>query len=279
MKKFLAVFDGFRFSESTASYAIAVSKAAGAHLVGIFPNDLVYRTYDIAAVYKKKERPEELLKELDEKDRKKIEQSVRRFQKLCAGEGLSFSVRQEEGLALQEVKHESMFADLLIIGEEETFSRHRQEVPTRFIRELLIDVQCPVLVVPPAYKPVDKITLLYDAGPSAVYAVKMFSYLFGDFGRVPVEVFTVKDRNVRLRSEDTRLFREFVKRHFSKAGFKVVKGEAEDQILKYLKRHKENELVVLGAYRRSEISRWFKSSMADVLMRVVDTPLFIAHNK
>lgn len=38
-------------------------------------------------------------------------------------------------------------------------------------------------------------------------------------------------------------------------------------------------LVVLGAYRRNELSRWFKTSMADTLMKELDTPLFIAHNK
>jgi len=47
----------------------------------------------------------------------------------------------------------------------------------------------------------------------------------------------------------------------------------------YLRNHKENELVVLGAYRRSEMSRWFKNSMADILMRELNTTLFIAHNQ
>jgi len=38
------------------------------------------------------------------------------------------------------------------------------------------------------------------------------------------------------------------------------------------------ELIVLGAYRRSKISRWFKHSLADVLMNTLDKPLFIAHH-
>jgi nucleotide-binding universal stress UspA family protein len=59
----------------------------------------------------------------------------------------------------------------------------------------------------------------------------------------------------------------------------VLKGEAEKQITGHLRNHKENELVVLGAYRRGEVSRWFRASMADVLMQKLDTPLFIAHNK
>ncbi|MCY7292483.1 MAG: universal stress protein, partial [Ferruginibacter sp.] len=60
--------------------------------------------------------------------------------------------------------------------------------------------------------------------------------------------------------------------------YNVVKGDAEEKIVENLRNHKENELVVLGAYRRSELSRWFKTSMADLLMRELDTPLFIAHH-
>ena len=47
----------------------------------------------------------------------------------------------------------------------------------------------------------------------------------------------------------------------------------------YLKSEKENILVVLGAYRRPMVSRWFRASMADVLMKELKVPLFIAHNK
>jgi nucleotide-binding universal stress UspA family protein len=73
--------------------------------------------------------------------------------------------------------------------------------------------------------------------------------------------------------------KEFIKRHFPKAVFMVAKGDAEEQIHAYLQNDKENELVVLGAYRRSEMSRWFKVSMADILMKQLNVPLFIAHNK
>ena len=53
--------------------------------------------------------------------------------------------------------------------------------------------------------------------------------------------------------------------------------EFEEEVPKFLSTHKENELVVLGAYRRSGFSRMFRPSMADILMKEVDTPLFIAH--
>jgi hypothetical protein len=33
------------------------------------------------------------------------------------------------------------------------------------------------------------------------------------------------------------------------------------------------------AYGRSAVSRWFRESMADLLMQTLPFPLFIAHNK
>ena len=280
MKKFIAVFDGYKISKSTLAYAQELAYTANAHLVGVFLDEFIYRTYSVGKVYKKYEKPEEVIKQLDEKDKKKRDEAVRQFEQSCGKAKIIFSVHRDKSIALQELKHESMFADLIIISEHETFSRYKQKPPTRFMKDLLADVQCPVLVVPGVYKPIDKITLLYDGGPSSLYAIKMFSYLFGDYNETPVEVFTVKGAyRDTLHLPDNKLMREFIKRHFPKAEYKVVKGDAEEQVLGHLRNHKENELVVLGAYRRSEISRWFKTSMADILMKELNTPLFIAHNK
>ena len=279
MKKFLAVFDGYKMSKSTLDYAIQLTQTAHANLVGVFLDEFIYRSYSAYKVMTTYKDYDKVIKEFDEKDKKKRDSSVLQFQKACEKAKISFSIHRDKSIALQELKHESMFADLIIINEYETFTKNKEELPTRFMKDLLGDVQCPVLVVPNTFKQVDKIVLLYDGGPSALYAVKMFSYLFGNFQDLPVEVYTVNDKLENLRLPDNKLMREFIKSHFAKATYTVAKGNAEEQILGYLRNRKENELVVLGAYRRSELSRWFKTSMADILMKELDTPLFIAHNK
>ena len=279
MKKFLAVFDGYKMSNSTLNYAIQISHVVNAHLVGVFLDEFIYRNYNVVNVMKTNEDYIEVMKELDTKDQLKRDEAVQRFQSACGKAGIHYSIHRDKSIALQELKHESMFADLIIINEYETFSKYKEELPTRFMKDLLGDVQCPVLLVSNKFKPIEKIILLYDGAPSSLYAIKMFNYLFGNFQDLPVEVFSVNERKANLRLPDNKLMREFIKRHFPKATYNVVTGEAEEQILDYLRNHKESELVVLGAYRRSELSRWFKNSMADTLMRKLDTPLFIAHNK
>ena len=277
MKKFLAVFDGYNISKSTLAYAEELSAAANAHLVGVFLDEFLYHSYSVGEIYKKYEKPEAVIKQLDEKDKNKRDEAVLLFQRSCEKARIKFSIHRDTSIALQELKLESMFADLIIINEQEDFTQLKEQIPSRFIKDLLADAQCPVLVVPPNYNPVSKIVLFYDGEPSSVYAVKMFSYLLNPFKGLPVEVFTVKDWKTDLHLPDNKLMREFIKRHFPDATYKVTKGNAEEEISNYLRDSRESELVVLGAYRRGEVSRWFKTSMADFLMKELDKPLFIAH--
>jgi nucleotide-binding universal stress UspA family protein len=278
MKKFLAVFDGYKMSQSTMDYAIWLTKASNAHLIGIFLDEFIYRNYSVYNVITTAENQEETLKQQDEKDQAKRDEAVLQFKNSCRKAGINFSTHRDKSIAIQELKHESMFADLVIINEYETFTKNTEEAPTDFIKDLLGDVQCPVIVVPTEFKPIDKIVLLYDGRPSSLYAIKMFSYLFGNLRELPVEVYTVKDHFMgSMRVPDNKLMKEFIDRHFPAATYSVTKGNAEEQITSYLREYKENQLVVLGAYLRSEMSRLFKTSMADILMRELDTPLFIAH--
>jgi nucleotide-binding universal stress UspA family protein len=71
--------------------------------------------------------------------------------------------------------------------------------------------------------------------------------------------------------------KEFTKRHYPEAKYTVLHGEPETEIVNHLKDDGNNSLVVLGAYRRGVVSRWFRPSMADVLIHSINAPLFVAH--
>lgn len=268
-------------SQSTLEYGIQLAKSANAHLVGVFLDEFIYQNYKLSEVVNTHKDFEKVIAELDKKDAKMREDSANKFKETCEKAGIRFSIHKNENIAIQELKNESIYADLIIINENETFSKSKDKPPTRFIKDLLGDVQCPVLIVPNKFKRIEKIVLLYDGAPAAVLALKMFSYVLGNPEDLPVKVFTVKEekKNEAFYLPDNTLMREFVKGHFPKAAFTVAKGSAESEIMYYLKNLPKNEVVVLGAYQRSEVSRWFKISMADILMKELSIPLFIAHNK
>jgi hypothetical protein len=279
MKKIIAAFDGLKYSESTRDYAIYLAKQTNTHLVGVFMDDPTYTSYKIYELIGKDGVAEDKLKKLDAKDKATRYVASTNFEKACQKSGLEFTVHHDRNIALPELKHESIYSDLLVIDSKETLTHYTEKLPTRFIRDLLSDAQCPVIIVPPKYKPLQKVILLYDGGPSSVYAIKMFSYLLPQLKHLDTEVISVRPVNSTLHMPDNRLMKEFMKRHFPKAKYTLMKGFAEDEIIKQLKQTQENALVVLGAYRRGTVSRWFRESMADTLMKEVKLSLFIAHNK
>ena len=280
MKKIIAAFDGLKYSKATTDYAIDMARQIDAHLTGIFLDDLIYHSYRFSVVISEKGAlSEKRIKALDEKDKETRKHSINLFATACEQAKLEFYVHHDRNVAVKDLLHESIYSDLLIINEKESFTIFKQEFPSEFIRDILVDVQCPVLLVPEKHKKLDSIILLYDGDPSSVYAVKMFSYMLAPFEHLPVKVLSVKPEKQSLHVPDNRLMKEFMKRHFPKAKYVVLKGDAEENILIYLKQQTEEMLVVLGAYRRNRISRWFKASMADMLMVNTKFPLFIAHHK
>lgn len=279
MRKIIAAFDGLKYSVSTRQYAIQVAKEGNYHLVGVFLDDKTYSSYKIYELITEEGVSDARLKQYEDKDKATRMAAAKDFEEQCKKAGISFSIHHDQNIAIQDLKHESIYADLLIIDSRETLTHYTEKLPTRFVRDLLTDVQCPVILVPSKYKPLEKVVLLYDGEPSSVFAIKMFSYLMPTYAGLEVEIISVNPVSSSLHLKDNKLMKEFMKRHYPKAAYKILKGLAEDEIIKHLKQQTAGTLVVLGAYRRSAISRWFRESMADVLMKEVKLPLFIAHNK
>jgi len=279
MKKIIAVIDGLKYSESVTDYAIYIAMQTESHLIGVFLDDYTYHSYKVYDIVTNRSYLDEnKILELDKNDENVRNESAARFEHACQGAGLNYSVHKDRNIAIHELLHESVFADLIIIDNKETFTHYEEKIPTRFVRDLLSEVQCPVMVVPQKYNPFNKAVLLYDGEPSSVYAIKMFSYVFSGFNNLKIEVVSVKSIKGSMHVPDNRLMKEFMKRHFPQAAFTVLQGDAITEILNQLKGKDENMLIVLGAYNRGMVSRWFRPSTADILMEELNKPLFIAHH-
>jgi nucleotide-binding universal stress UspA family protein len=277
MKKIIAAIDGLKYSTSTVQYAIELARQNDAHLVGVFLDDFTYHSYKIYELVGNYGVSVEKQALFEKKDSDMRHRSVEQFKDSCQQAGVNFSFHYDRNIAIQELLHESIYADLLVIYARETLTHYAETKPTRFIRELLSQVQCPVLVVPETYIPIEKILLLYDGEPTSVTAIRSFSYLLPSLKQVETEVLSVNSPKQTLHIPDNRLMKEFMKRHFPDAVYTVVKGNPEVEILKHLKAENKIQLVVVGGYSRGTISRWLRASMADVLMHEVNVPLFISH--
>jgi nucleotide-binding universal stress UspA family protein len=279
MRKIIAAIDGLKYSESVTEYAINLAKQSSSHLVGVFLEDLTYhsyRTFDVIGDDRASVETREILKAQDKDAR---DESISNFRRDCQEAGINYSIHHDRSIAIRELLHESIYADLLVIDSKETLTHYEEKIPTRFIRDLLSEVQCPVLIVPQIYRPINKLVLLYDGEPSSVYAIRTFSYVLPTLKQLGTEVVSVKDTDQTAHLPDNRLMKEFMKRHYPKTDYTVLNGDPEKEIIIHLGEQERSMLIVLGAYRRGMVSRWFRPSMADRLMEEVNACLFIAHNK
>lgn len=279
MRKIIAAIDGLKYSESVTEYAINLARQSSSHLVGVFLEDFTYHSYKAFEVIGDDRASLETKEILEARDKETRDESISHFSKSCQSAGINYSIHHDRSIAIHELLHESIYADLVIIDGKETLTHYEENMPTRFIRDLLSEVQCPVLIVPQKYRPISKLVLLYDGEPSSVYAIRTFSYVLPTLKQLNTEVVSVKGRNETGHLPDNRLMKEFMKRHYPKAAFTVLNGDPEKEIIIHLEEEEGNMLIVLGAYRRGMVSRWFRPSMADRLMKELNPCLFIAHNK
>jgi len=277
MNKIIAAIDGLKPSNSTTSYAIELAKVNGAHLVAVFLDDFTYTSYKIYDLVKEEGGVIGSAKrKLDHKDLKTRTQSAVDFETSCQKAGISFSIHHDKGYALLDLVKESAFADLLIIDARETLRHYPEKTPTDFIRDLLAKSHCPVLVVPHLYKPVRQLVFLYDGEPSSVYALKLFHYVIPGLAAFKQKTIFVNSGGVGNHLPDDHLLKEWIKRHHESVEYIILPGDPEAAILDWLQRQTETSLVILGAYHRNQVSRWFRPSMADTLMKELRLPLFIA---
>jgi nucleotide-binding universal stress UspA family protein len=277
MKKISAAFDGLKFSQSTLTYAIELARASKTMLSGIFLESFLYHGYKLHDMVGTHGISEVKMKHLSEKDTETRLKSAAIFEQACKAAHISYSIHHDESVALQELFKESIYSDLLLISADETLKQAEEKRPTHFVRELLAQTQCPVLIVPDEYKEIEKVVLLYDGKPSSVYAIKMFNYMMPWLQNKETEVVAVTDPRDMIELPDRNLVEEFIKCHYPSATYTLLKGDPEVEIINYLKRNNKNSLIVSGAYQRTQVSRWFKTSMADRLMGEINMPLFIAH--
>ncbi|HEX4956614.1 MAG TPA: hypothetical protein VFV46_00435 [Lacibacter sp.] len=137
MNKLIAAFDGLKYSTSTRDYALYIAAETKAHLVGVFLDDPTYTSYKIYELISDVDSPVQKMKELDETDKTTRAAAVADFEICCTAKKIPYTVHHDRRIAVTELKHESIYADLLVVQSSETLTHYTEKPPTRFIREIL----------------------------------------------------------------------------------------------------------------------------------------------
>ncbi len=276
MKKILATVDALHFSEQELkSYKYIADKARGALTILFLENiagealqftapETGVLDYDTIFAESKKERKEKSLR------------NKKRLQEFCQDSGMDVTIREIPGVPAAEALEESRFADLLLVRSNTTFSVIKDSNPTRFVKDLLVEAQCPVMVVPETTHFIREIMFSYNGTFSSMFAIRQFTDLFGDtLSEVPVKVVYITEGDEK-KIPFGKLVKEYLNHHYEEITYHSLEGKPAAELLG-LTLQNTNGIITLGAYGRSRTSRFFHHSDADAILRTANIPIFITH--
>jgi nucleotide-binding universal stress UspA family protein len=272
MKKILVAFDGTHASAGALEFARRMNETEPILLIGVFipqvdfSSGVLYAPMGNAGFIPFEERydPVSAAAEISE------------FEEACIRHQIEFRVHNDHSdQAIQELKKETRFADLLILGSEKFYSNLGTDFPNEYLKLILHDAECPVLLVPEKYNFPENNILSYDGSDDAVFAIKSFSCLFPQLcGNKTTLVYATKHQQAALPDEE--YIKELAARHFSDLTLQVLDVDPKRYFETFIADFK-NPILISGAFARNTISLIFKNSFITGAFNDHRIPVFIAH--
>jgi nucleotide-binding universal stress UspA family protein len=278
MEKILLAMDAKNINVLTVDFACFLARLTNSRLIGVFLEDLLSEERPIYSEFEKLHPEEGQSAAIDAvaPRTRATEENIRLFKHTCECRSTVPNIHRDRGIPLDEIIEESRFADLLIVDAETSFTRKKGSLPGKFVKDVLQEAECPVIIAPYSFNSIDEIIFAYNGSESSVFAIKQFTYLFPEWKHKKVLVINVRDRDDNA-IEDQFKMKEWLKQHYGNVELKVLTGDSSDQLFGYLI-DKKDAMVVIGAYGRSMLSSLFKPSHAHLIVKTVNLPIFITHH-
>ncbi len=259
MEKILVALDPQHINTNIIDFACYLSRLTHSRLTGVFLEDSLSVLVG---------HPE---------SRKKVttEESIHAFKTACECRGIQTLVHRDRGVPASEIVEESRFADAIVVDPETSFTQRNEPLPGRFVKDILLESECPVIIAPYSFDSLDDIIFSYNGSKSSVFAIKQFTYLFPELRQKKAIVVSVREDGEAALEEQFKL-KEWMKDHYDQVEYVVLNGLPPDELFGYLIERK-NGIVVMGAYGRSMLSRLFKPSHARLIVKTINLPIFISH--
>ncbi|HET9744712.1 MAG TPA: hypothetical protein VFP97_03300, partial [Chitinophagaceae bacterium] len=171
MKKILLVFDGTNFSNGAFEFVRRLNEKNKILVIGVFVPQVNYANmWSYAGTAGTVGTPGSIpLIEDDEAEQ--IGKNIERFQQLCENNHIEFRIHKDYyDFALPELKEETRFADVVVLGSESFYANIGTGEPNDYLKMALHDVECPVVIVPEKFSFPENNILSYDGSESSVYA-------------------------------------------------------------------------------------------------------------
>jgi len=272
MRKILLAIDAQKIRSNAIDFACYVALLTKSRLTGVFLENLLSEEIRELASASSNSNQINSIEERNEA----TEANIRFFREACEKRGVQPNIHRKRGLPGDEMVDESRFADIIIVDAETSFKKKIESTPSGFVKELLEQAECPVLISPENFEGIDEIVFTYNGSGSSVLAIKQFTYLFPQFHNKKITLLEVNRENeIAIRSKPK--ISEWLRVHYEATDFKGLYGIAEEELFKHLLDRK-NLLLVMGAYGRGSLSSLLKPSRATLILRTTNFPIFITHH-
>jgi hypothetical protein len=278
MEKILLAIDGINMNTPALDFACYLGRLTNSKITGVFLENLVAEERPIL---KSMQGVKYLEWEIDENSeeyqvkKKIIEKNISFFKEACEKRAVNCNIHRDRGVPAREMIQESRFADMLVIDAATSFNKRYEGSPTEFVKEILKEAECPVIIAPESYDGIDEIIFTYNRSKSSVFAIKQFTSLFPKLKDKKVTIIQVNEKGV-WADQDKYNFKEWLQNHYSSVDFETLKGDTDTELLGCLLKRR-NVFVVMGAYGRTAVSQFFQHSRADILIKTISQPIFISH--
>ncbi|TWF42293.1 universal stress protein family protein [Chitinophaga polysaccharea] len=204
-----------------------------------------------------------------------ISQNIKQLHQLCDDDDIDIIVKESVSSPVTEIVNASRYADLILVNNSTSFAALSDSNPPRFVKDILADAECPVMVLPDVPVPVKEIIFSYNGTYSSIYAIRQFTLLFPEYADTRVRVVYVTE-NDQAAIPFKKDLKAYLDAHYSHVDYAILNGEPATEFLALLIR-RDDCIVTYGAFGRSGISRFFHRSDADSILRTTNIPVFVTH--
>ncbi|MBS1661421.1 MAG: universal stress protein [Bacteroidetes bacterium] len=270
MEKILLAIDSRQMEEGTTTFACHLARLTQSRLTAVFleqPQEETTLVFGSA-----KGNGASFIIGRDEGVSSLVRQeNISRFQRIASEENVDSSIYLDKGVPAEEIISESRFADLLVVNGATSFSDDAS-APTEFIRAVLQEPVCPVVIAPASFEGFGNVIFCYDGSKSSLFAMKQFTYLFPQLRAQRAKVIFIGEV---LPPREQAHITDWVKYHYTDVEWIIEEEESTEALFNYLLK-KKNDFVVMGSYGKGLLASFFAPSEAGEL-RTTSLPIFIAH--
>lgn len=277
MEKILLAMNSRDIDLNAIRFACHLTRVTHSKITGIFLENVVSEEEIVISVSEDADLYTESItvRETTEINDELTMNNIRRFGEIAEQEGVEGFIEVDDGIPAEDILGKTRFADLLIVDAKTSFSGIYENPPTRFVKDILQEAECPVVIAPESFSGIDSIAFCYNSTKASVFAIKQFICLFPEYRDKKAKVIYLERRNEDSRDEELAL-KDWLKYHFSEVEIVPVEGNARDCFFNYLSGGRK-DFVVMGPYGRGLLDSFFENDPLHPGIKSTRLPVFVSH--